>query len=329
MAEQLPPSGRDDLKRIAQLAPEADARVHRQHLISKVLLAQFATPIRHTAGLHVQPHDLRNPQRLPKARTPRGVGWIEDFVPYASASLEQIWNQAEQHLPEVFAAVAAGTALDDPSTTSRLRDLIALHWVRSQHFRDLHQRLFPVVYQERQRHLLNEGRALLQAAVLEQTGLFIDGREGLALHAERLLEPMATAYKTGALFRVRIEASFARARGLLDSHCVQILTPQHGEFLIGDTPAVTVRRDGPLISHSMAIGDSHSVVLPIGPRYVLSTGPHPAYLPVPPAQVDELNTLQIRTARRYLYTRPGSPLRPFIARQIHEREGTGGRLTSG
>lgn len=320
MTAQLPSTGRDDLARIAELACETDAPVRRQHLISKILLAQFATPVRRTAGLHVQPHDLRHPQRLPKPRTPRGIGWVEDFVPYASGSLEQAWNEVEQHLPEVFAAVAAGTVLDDPATTGRLRDLIALHWVRSQHYRDLHQRLFPFVYQERQRYLLNEGRTLLQAAVLEQTGLFIDGREGLALHAERLLKPMATAYETGALFRVRIEASFARARDLLEDRCVQILTPQHGEFLIGDTPAVTMRRDGPRISHSMALGDAHSVILPISPRYVLSTGPHPAYLPVPHAQVDELNTLQIRTARRYIYTRPGSPLRPFITQRFRECE---------
>ncbi|MDX2576719.1 DUF4238 domain-containing protein [Streptomyces scabiei] len=316
MVAQLPPAGRDDMARIAELAAETDAPVKRQHLISQVLLAQFATPIRHTAGLHVQPHDLRNPQRMPKARTPRGVGWIEDFVPFASASLEQTWNEVEQHLPEAFASVAAGVALDEPDTVALLRDVIALHWVRSQHYRDLHKFIFRAFYQERFRRFLNEDQVLLQLATWEKTGLLVTGREGLALHAERVLAPMADAYESGALFRVRIEASFAKARSLLAGHAVQILRPEQGEFLIGDNPALTMRRDGPMVSFNMAIGDAHSVLLPISPRYVLSIGPNPAYLSASRAEVDELNTLQICAARRYVYTRPGSTLRAFIIRQL-------------
>jgi len=108
---------------------------------------------------------------------------------------------------------------------------------------------------------------------------------------------------------------FAKARSLLAGHAVQILQPGRGEFLIGDNPALTVRRDGPALSYNMAIGDAHSVLLPIGPGYVLSTGPQPEYLQASPAEVDELNTLKICAARRYVYTRPGSALRPFITRQ--------------
>lgn len=317
------------MTRIAELASETDAPVKRQHLISQVLLAQFATPIRHTAGLHVQPHDLRNPQRPLKPRTPRGVCWIEDFVPYASASIEQVWKQVEQHLPEVFASVAAGTALDDPDMVALLRDAIALHWVRSQHYRDLHTVIFRTFYQERLRRFLNEDQVLLQLAVWERTGLLVTGPEGLALHAERALEPMADAYESGALFRVRIEDSFAKARSLLAGHAVQILQPGRGEFLIGDNPALTVRRDGPRLSYNMAIGDAHSVVLPIGPGYVLSTGPQPAYLRASPAEVEELNTLQICAARRYVYTRPGSSaLRPFITRQGRDHRPPNEQLVS-
>ncbi len=303
------------MSRITELASETDVPVKRQHLISRVLLAQFAAPIRHTVGLHVQPHDLRNPQRLPKPRTPRGVGWIEDFVPYASASIEKVWREVEQHLPEVFASVAAGTALDDPDTVTLLRDVIALHWVRSQHYRGLHQAVFRAFYQERLRRFLNEDQVLLQLAVWERTGLLVTGPGGLELHAERVLEPMADAYESGALFRVRIEDSFAKSRSLLAGHAVQILRPGQGEFLIGDTPALTVRRDGPRISYNMAIGDAHTVVLPIGPWHMLSTGPQPEYLRASPAEVDELNTLQICAAHRYVYTRPGSALRTFITRQ--------------
>ncbi|MGW1505826.1 hypothetical protein ACWCQW_46435 [Streptomyces mirabilis] len=241
MAEQLPPSGRDDLKRVAELASEADVRVRRQHVISQALLSQFATPIRHTAGPHVQPHDLHHPQRLPEPRTPRGVGFIEDFVPYASASLEQTWNQVEQHLPEAFAAVGAGTALDDPGTVARLRDLIALHWVRSQHYRHLHQIIFRTFYQERFRRFLNEDQVFLQLAAWEKTGLLITGREGLALHAGRVMAAMVDAYESGALLRVRIEASFARIRSLLDGLALQILRSWPAPFTRPSSEAARVR----------------------------------------------------------------------------------------
>lgn len=78
----------------------------------------------------------------------------------------------------------------------------------------------------------------------------------------------------------------------------------------------------------MAIGDAHTVVLPIGPGYLLSTGPQPEYLRASPAEVDELNTLQICAARRYVYTRPGSTLRPFIARQSREHRPPNEQLAS-
>ncbi|MFD9659019.1 DUF4238 domain-containing protein [Streptomyces mirabilis] len=141
------------------------------------------------------------------------------------------------------------------------------------------------------------------------------------------MAPMVDAYESGALLRVRIEASFTKIRNLLDGLALQILRPGEGEFLIGDTPAVTVRRDGPMVSYNMAFGDCHTIILPISPAYVLSIGPEPAYLSVPRAQVDELNTLQIRAARRYVYTRPGSTLRPFIAQQIRTSRMSSERLT--
>ncbi|MFC0843566.1 hypothetical protein ACFH04_07450 [Streptomyces noboritoensis] len=53
-----------------------------------------------------------------------------------------------------------------------------------------------------------------------------------------------------------------------------------------------------------------------------------AYGGVPRAQVDELDTLQIPVARRYVPTRPASPLRPFILRRIHEPGSSSKPVTS-
>ncbi|MFG2440725.1 DUF4238 domain-containing protein [Streptomyces sp. NPDC048508] len=305
-------SGSDDLERIVELVPEASANVRRQHVVSQVLLKQFAAPVKHQSGLQLQPYDLRHPGRRLKTRAPRGVAQIEYFVPFASASLEARWGEIEQELPTAFAAVKAGTAVDDPRVNANLRDLIALHYIRSQHYREVFQRIFAESYAAQRRWLLAEGAHILQAASLERTGLHTTGPQGLAHRADELLSSMAEAYRTGALLRVRIEDAFGKARQFTAKLALEILEPDEGEFLIGDNPALTVRNERDKLHHSMALGDSQSVVLPIGPRHMLALGPVNMQGSIPRAVVDRMNVLQIKAARRYVYTCPGSPLAPMI-----------------
>ncbi|MER7683080.1 DUF4238 domain-containing protein [Streptomyces sp. NPDC096934] len=305
-------AGTGDLTRIAELAPQARANVAHQHVISQVLLREFATPAKRVSGLHVQPYDLRHPDRRLKTRSPRGVGQIEHFVPYASASLEARWGEIEQELPAAISAVKAGEALGDPHICAILRDMIALHYVRSQHYRELFHRIFAAFYQERRRWFLTEGVQVLQAASLERTGLHTTGPQGLAVRADEIMSSFTDFYRTGALFRVRIEDAFGKVRRLMAHSPLEILEPEEGEFLIGDNPALTVRQDGDSLLYSMALGDSHTTVLPIGPGHMLALAPADAYAPIPKAVVDRMNVLQIKAAHRYVYTRPGTPLAPMI-----------------
>ncbi|MEV5880346.1 DUF4238 domain-containing protein [Streptomyces sp. NPDC052101] len=88
--------------------------------------------------------------------------------------------------------------------------------------------------------------------------------------------------------------------------------PDEGEFLIGDNPALTVRYEGPDLVYNMALGDSHTTVLPIGPRHMLALGPTDIHGRIPKHMVDRMNMLQLKAARRYAYTRPGSALPALI-----------------
>ncbi|MFB7248975.1 DUF4238 domain-containing protein [Streptomyces populi] len=310
-------AGSGDLNRIAELTPEASANVRHQHVISQVLLREFATPSKRVSGRHVQPYDLRHPERRLKTRAPRGVAQIENFVPFASASLEDTWGEVERELPDAFAAVKAGDAFNDPHIGTVLRDLIALHYVRSQHYRELFHRLFAETYQEQRRWLLTNGALRLQAAALERTGLYTTGPQGLAARADELLDVMMTTYRNGSLLRVRIEDNFGKARQLISRSPLEILEPEEGEFLIGDNPALTVRHHDDKLLYSMALGDAHSTVLPIGPRHMLALGPADRYAAAAKADVDRMNVLQIKASRRYVYTRPGSPLAPMIREVSH------------
>ncbi|NUK86281.1 DUF4238 domain-containing protein [Streptomyces lunaelactis] len=308
--------GSEDLSRLAELASEAGNQVARQHVVSQVLLRQFATPVRHASGLQVQPYDLLYPERHCRTKPTRAVGWIKDFVPYASASLEALWAEVEQKLPPVFHAVPQGTALGDPHALAVLRDLIALHYVRSQHYRDTFHRIFKEAHAEQRRWLLAEGQQLLRAATLQRTGLDTPGRQALAVRADELLSTMVESYGNGSLLRVRIEDSFRTAREWVAGVGLEILQAEEGEFLIGDNPAMTLRTEDEQLIYGMALGDAHTAVLPLGPRHTLALGAADGAGSVPRAWVDRMNVLQVKTARRRVFTRPGSPLRRFIGQLI-------------
>ncbi|MEU5274791.1 hypothetical protein AB0G87_00055 [Streptomyces asoensis] len=64
-----------------------------------------------------------------------------------------------------------------------LKDLIALHLVRSLHFRNVHEHTFAKVYTEHRTALLTDQSDLLRLAVLQRSGLHLPGPQGLAAAA--------------------------------------------------------------------------------------------------------------------------------------------------
>lgn len=69
--------------------------------------------------IQVQPYNLRRLDRLLKTRAPRGLCQVENFVSYASGSLEAQWGEIERELPHTFTAVKHRTALSDSCTDQR------------------------------------------------------------------------------------------------------------------------------------------------------------------------------------------------------------------
>jgi hypothetical protein len=62
---------------------------------------------------------------------------------------------------------------------------------------------------------------------------------------------------------------------------VEVLVPETGQFLIGDSPAVALRAEGGFTTYGMAFGDAHTLVLPIGPKHLLAFGPKNVMVPIP------------------------------------------------
>lgn len=273
-------------------------------------------------GWQLQPCDVCNPERRNKLKSPRACGWAPDFVAVDSASVEDLWGSVETRAPAALAAVHAGTPFADPLHVEVLRDLVVLHYVRSYHYRGVYTNAFETVRVNVRSELIRQYPEHVRREALRQTGFHLPDSGSLDSFAERLIEQSEVTqdFANGKLFRTSIENMFNKVRDMASKWHLEVLTPDRGQFLIGDNPAVTVRTDTMPFSYNMAFGDAHSIVLPIGPRRLLALGPRNVLGSIPRAVVDEINTVQILAADRYVYMHPRSELETFVRAKARQRQ---------
>lgn len=102
-------------------------RVPGQHVVSKVLLRQFAVPT--NGGERLLAHSLRYGKT--KLRGPSGVGKLENFVKIDSQETEHLRGQTEQYLPAALAVAKTRRIFASPRHVGVIKDAIALHFARS------------------------------------------------------------------------------------------------------------------------------------------------------------------------------------------------------
>lgn len=309
---------RPDLARIMRVKA---TQIRRQHLVSQVLLKQFTTAGPEGSGLQLRPVDVQNPERRNKLASTRTCGWADTFVAFDSASAEKLWDSVERGAHAAIEAVHAGTPFADPLHVEALRDLIVLHYVRSHRYRDVYTNAFETVRVKVRREVVGRFPDPLRREALRQTGLHLASEGALNAFAGRLVEQseVTQGFGTGALFRTSIESMFNRVRATASNWRLEVLTPENGQFLIGDNPAVTVRTDTRPWSYNMAIGDAHSIVLPITPRHLLALGRNNIVSTIPRALMDQINIVQIRAADCYVYMHPRSTRLEMFAREAAKR----------
>lgn len=90
---------------------------------------------------------------------------------------------------------------------------------------------------------------------------------------------------------------------------------------MGDVPALTVQRGVPQVGvlGGIALHDSSSVFMPLGPRHVAGLGRVPQTAELSSTQVNEVNAAQLLGAMERVYMRPGSGLKDFVRRMIASR----------
>ncbi|WP_327075655.1 DUF4238 domain-containing protein (plasmid) [Kitasatospora purpeofusca] len=300
-----------EAKRLAALG---EPPVHRQHVVSKVLLKQF-TKHDPRSGVQLLSLDLDYPQRRPVHRGPGGCGVVEDFVAFASQSLERVWGSTEDRLPDVFTALDNGIDSLDAALAKVLLDTLALHLVRSHTYRDVHLRTFDRPYALVFNLLMNDWQGRLRAAVLREKGLHVVGREGLEYYATELLQPTVDLFQNHGMLRVRIEEVYGQVRSMIAGCGVRILTSPHGqEFLIGDVPAFTARIEPDGLRLNVAVAEATTAVMPLGRRHALALARPGVDDTVFEPLAAQLNQLQVQQARSKVFMHPDSGLDAYVRR---------------
>lgn len=305
--------------------PEAAENIPGQHTVTQALLRRFtiSMPGNQYALCRI---DLAQAPGRGKTKTPSVVGKIENFVPYASASMEKYWSKIEKPFPEAFAALDDRTLFDpgQERALSVVRDAAALHFVRSaaakrNHFASFDEALTGEKEFWRRRPLD------LCRWYYRETGLYV-GPGAIEMIIERLLKNQVERVRSGATLREQMENLFERVRTVLEYFAVEIWTPApgSGEFLIGDAPAVTCDPHSGRVGLAAGVallGDDVSLVLPLGPGHLarLHRGPETGFREIPADEAEKVNAAQILAAESESFARPGTSFGPFVEKVLKHR----------
>lgn len=278
--------------------------VPNQHYISQVVLRQFTEPT--PAGKVLARFDLPTGEYMAPIGT-RGVGSIRDFVPIDSQATEDLWQAVETALPEAIQAALNGTALGTSSRVETLRRAVALHFVRHPQTLTAHNIAFAEAL-EHQMERLGDTPFAEEAFRQHHGGLHAAGPEGRRLGLERSQGRLRQLHAAGALFRISVQRLFEKVCDRFDTRGIEILIPasSSAEFLIGDAPAVTFNKatGAAGLQGDVAIDVADRIILPLGPRLVVVIGEPNGNRMISDEEVEHLNDLQVRVAKRLVFHRP-------------------------
>jgi hypothetical protein len=306
---------------------EASQNTPNQHVVSRTLLRRFtaATPANSQALLKL---DLLHDPVRSRICGPGGSGKVRDFVPYASTSLEAYWSRIENAFPPAFTAVDDGSLFHKGNThqLSAVRDLAALHFVRSTQVKRSHFEAFELAQAEQKEYWRHRSHEL-HRFYRHRTGLIADTPGAIDRILTLLLEGGVAQMMSGAMLREQMENLYLRIRTVLEAYNVQIWTaaPDAGEFLIGDAPAVLFSPQNGFpceIADISRPGADLALILPLGPQCTawLHRGPASGYQLATATDVEKANAVQILASEAHAFARPGTSFEIF-AGQVRKYQG--------
>jgi len=302
---------------IRALEAETDAPVKNQHVVSRVVLQGFAAPGKKGGGWELSPFDVSRGRELKRLGI-RGCGKIANFLPYASASAEKLWQTVENDLSEAITSTRNGGLSSSSPHLQVIKDGIALHLVRSRHYLGIHQNSAQEsasdVYQEAPYRY----EELLQREFRRVHGIYAPGPDVLRTLLGNAFDNWNDLQSSGKLARASMGLMFERIRSGLRKLDLEIWhVPSGSELLISDSPAFTFRYNKlGRISTGCALGDAHGVAMPLAKDCLVAIGPAHKEDTFSEDHVVLFNRLQISRAIHFVWYRPGSGLGTFTAEAV-------------
>jgi hypothetical protein len=277
-----------------------NASVTKQHVVSRVVLSQFAV------DRHLEVEDSRRPGRW-RLRSPAAVGYVSDFVEHDSGQVEALWQTVETRLPQAISVALQGVAPEPGSPEeSTLRDCIALHWARSKAVKTAAHQSWLRVQARHRDEFRSRGDHVLAGLFERRTGRTATPAELDALNAELHTGPEEVL--DGRHFAARVPEFYGFARSHLARSHVQVLLCGDGveDLVMSDAPVLTPsgRRKGLNPSQGVALGDATAAGMPLGPRLFVSMHDVAEVRELTAAGATLLNSLQEQVRVVQMFRRP-------------------------
>jgi hypothetical protein len=283
-----------------------------QHVVSRSVLVAWCTGTKRQNQL-IWPYSLHTGRESPA--NPSDVGKVYDFVKIDSKRTEQEWEPVENKLRQAVADIENGTGLADPACVQTIKEVIALHYVRSIETLETVEKLFDTTIENKKAAMLRQREALdrlYEAKTGDAAGLKgDDAREAFvdAFHGR-----LRWIFNSGTYFRFRVVYLFHAALNLIAPKVQVLRAPTGSEFLISDAPVITADASGNRrgVCNNIAIGNADSVLMPFSPHVTVALDNLAGDFTVDAAYVRKLNTWQLEAAKHHVFLRPSSSLMSWV-----------------
>lgn len=259
-------------------------------------------------------------------RSPEKSAFVPNFInPQHAASMEKHWSSIEDRAPKALSSVDQGTLFSDPNSLRTIVDLIALHLMRSHQYHALWQqfRLGHLQSAKGQR-LLDwiDNPRFLDGIFRDLTGLQPVGIEAREI-ARNYCLGLLRAFDAGeAAFAEHLRDSYDRTRVILSFSELSIGTIDADDLIISDVPAVTFNVDGFRVGFAAGVPlhPDSQICMPLGPRHLAITRGSSTYSQLHSSAVAGANMVQLLSAKKHAFARPGSDRIAWIQELARKRK---------
>lgn len=276
------------------------------HVVSRVILRRFCDASNHLL--------VRYELAYRKARRvgPNGFGREPRLHPSKVAEFEAQWKSVEDALPAALAALDAGKALGDATAMETLKACLAIHMARSRLVPDIDELVVEAVRKGLGTRLIGHPR-LAESFRRRHMGILPAGPEALRLEAETMIEEAIAGFLASGWAAARMGYWYDQAKKMTSGAHLEIWEARAGEYLIGDTPALSHRRGhpgaGPL--DGVPWKGANTIWMPVGPHHAIALTDKSDTYAAPVDLVEFLNRQQVQAAQQAVAWHPAVDLTAF------------------